>query len=700
MITSRQQRMLQLLMEARDYIPIQHWVDEFSISPRTVRHDLLQLEDWLARHGTVLERSRTCGVRLRLQPRQTELLVQKLAQPPDTVDAKERLALLLKRLLQQTSIHMGKLMDEYGISKNTLLVDLAECKRWLEERRLTLAKQRGILSVGGSEQRKRSAYLELLRAELTDDKLMRFVWDRQAERQDPYGALLWNSWFQVADARFLFDLVQRLEDLLQVQFTDAGYSTLTLHLLMAMERLKHKHAIEMESGLLQELQAHPAYRLIQLRIRPEIERHFGVALPDAEIGYITQHVLGAQKQQLPEQEELFHALAQRIIERTEEMLESPLQLTEQLVQGLAIHLKPAVYRARFGLQSNNPLLPQLEEQYGALLASLERIVNEEVAGLSVTFDRDEIGYIMLHIGSGLTPNVTYSPKRVAIVCGSGLGTSAIIERRLSVLFPQVEIAGTYSYKDSLKLRLQDADAVLTTMDIGHPLPLPWMKVSPLLTEPEQKRIAAFLGVQPAPDTVAAAAIQTVNDVLRIVERHADIRHRGELLEELLALFQGGPLHRQEEDCRLSRLLPSSAIRLQLDPADWEAAIRIGNGLLSAHGWTDAAYEERLLAMIRSQKHHFIFHEGIAFPHAYLPDHVRQTGFSLVTFKEPIPFGPAGHPVWLVITLAAVDKEKHIAALSTLLEALNEASFLGALRTASDPDKLWRLLKQKEDLCEK
>lgn len=98
--------MLQLLIEARQYIPIQHLADKFSISPRTVRHDLPQLEDWLFRYGAVLERNRLSGVRLQLQPQQTEALVQKLAQPSDTVDVKERMTLILKQLLLQTSIRM------------------------------------------------------------------------------------------------------------------------------------------------------------------------------------------------------------------------------------------------------------------------------------------------------------------------------------------------------------------------------------------------------------------------------------------------------------------------------------------------------------------------------------------------------------------------------------------------------------------
>ena len=43
---------------------------------------------------------------------------------------------------------------------------------------------------------------------------------------------------------------------------------------------------------------------------PAVEEHFQVKLPASEIGYMTQHVLGAQKQNVPADEELYIGLAQ------------------------------------------------------------------------------------------------------------------------------------------------------------------------------------------------------------------------------------------------------------------------------------------------------------------------------------------------------------------------------------------------------
>ncbi|MBQ4898737.1 transcription antiterminator [Paenibacillus sp. Marseille-P2973] len=688
--------MVKQLMESDKYIPLQQMADEYGISLRTVRADLLQLEDWLRERGVSLVRDRSAGVSLRLATGQSEQLALQMGERPDYMDAEQRVSLLMKQLLQETSLSVKTVMEEFGISKNTLLQDLNEIRERLTGWDLTLIRDRGQLHIEGSEKRKRRAYLHLLRSEITDDKLLRYILDQRGANYSPMTP--WKDWFEADDAAMLFDTIQRLEEKMGVQFTDAGYSTLILHLLMAMERLRGTHSIEMDRESLSELQDHEAYELVKTEVVPRIERHFQVKLPATEIGYITQHILGAQKQSLPAEDLIIADLAKQIIVRTEQELGRPLQMIDQIVQGLVIHLKPAIYRAKFGLQSKNPLMEQLEAQYGSLLNVLERIVNEVMAPWSVTFDRNEVGYIMFHIGSGLIPPKAPTRKRVAIVCGSGLGTSAMLKRRVAAIFPQVDIVGTYSYKESSEITLQTADAILSTMEISHALQVPWMKVSPLLNQDDQKQITSFLGVSPSGESAAAAAaVQAVNDIFHVVERNAHIHNRNRLLEELLHLFQGGSRLEEprEEDYGLTALLAPESISLGAEGMSWEDAVREGNRLLIQQGVTDARYGEKLVEIISTNNHPFIIRAGVAFPHVYMPECVKRTGFSIMTFQEELAFGPSGQPVWFVITLAAVDKERHVAALGTLLDALNDDAFMAELKSSRDGREIWQRLREKE-----
>jgi len=692
MLTSRQQSMLMRLIEERGYVAVGRFAEEYGISLRTARHDLLQIETRLSAMGIGLKRDRRKGVQLSADDAEKQRIVEWLNRRPDYVDPGLRVHLLLKRLLSEPAVDSEAVLEEYMISRNTLLSDVQEMKAWLALRGLKLIRERGTMRIEGSERQKRKAYLDLMRSEIPEERILHYVADKRKGR---VGERLWNTWFQAEDAQFLFELVEKMEHHLDIRFSDVGRSALILHLLMAMERLKNNNAIRMDEELLQELKGTKEFEWVSRNIREDLESHFNVSVPEEEFGYITQHILGAQRNhEATDENSIYGQLAKRIVMRVERELGYPLQRADQIVQGLAIHLKPAMYRAKFRLETRNPLLAQLELEYGPMLDMIGKIADEALEPYQIRFGRDEIGYILIHIGSGLRERIAVPRrKRVAIVCSSGIGTSAILRRKMEALFPQIEITGEYSYVESRKITTAEADAVLTMIELGHDLPVPWLKVSPLLPPPDQERVGHFLGTAPLQEAVEADDIQWVNRIIDVIERHAEIRDRDGLVQDILGLQKGAPAIPKGRP--LTELLPPSSILLRLPPMDWEAAIRTGNRLLRERGLTGLQYEEKLVEMVQCRKHHFIIDEGIAYPHASASDGVWGTGFSLLTFAEPIDFGSTGHPVWLIITQAASDKQQHVAALSTLLRVFNDREWMRWLRHAASPQAVWERLRREE-----
>ncbi|MDT2194195.1 HTH domain-containing protein [Paenibacillus larvae] len=61
MLSSRQQQILQQLIETASYLPIETFTDKYQISSRTVRHDLLVIEEWLRQFDISWERSKKKG---------------------------------------------------------------------------------------------------------------------------------------------------------------------------------------------------------------------------------------------------------------------------------------------------------------------------------------------------------------------------------------------------------------------------------------------------------------------------------------------------------------------------------------------------------------------------------------------------------------------------------------------------------------
>ena len=151
--------------------------------------------------------------------------------------------------------------------------------------------------------------------------------------------------------------------------------------------------------------------------------------------------------------------------------------------------------------------------------------------------------------------------------------------------------------------------------------------------------------------------------------------------------------------QLTTLLPADAIHLGGTATDWRAAVRLAGDALVASGATTPAYTDEMVATVEQLGPYIVLAPGIALAHARPSPAVLRAGMSLVTLREPVPFGHRQNdPVRLVIGLAAVDEEGHIAALSTLAEFLSDAirpeALLGAV-DAGDVDRLLRAFEESQ-----
>ncbi|AQT86504.1 hypothetical protein B1222_22285 [Paenibacillus larvae subsp. pulvifaciens] len=274
----------------------------------------------------------------------------------------------------------------------------------MEQRKLQMKKSRGELSILGNELDKRTAYLELARKDLSEERMLQFLLLEPSGRSiDMKG---WNQWFPNEDIYFVIDVVRCLETNLHIEFSGGSHSALILHILMAMERLKRQFAIQMDRDSLLELRKTKEYNIAKTVAIPRLNTYFHIQVPEEETGYITRHILGAQREHESDEENTnWLRLSKELIYRVEKELGHPLQLTEQVMHGLAVHLKPAMYRAKFNIQTDNPLLHQLEEEYGDLFELVAGVVERMMKPKGVSFSREEVGYIVLHICAGLSPTV-------------------------------------------------------------------------------------------------------------------------------------------------------------------------------------------------------------------------------------------------------------------------------------------------------
>lgn len=113
----------------------------------------------------------------------------------------------------------------------------------------------------------------------------------------------------------------------------------------------------------------------------------------------------------------------------------------------------------------------------------------------------------------------------------------------------------------------------------------------------------------------------------------------------------------------------SNVKLNLDAVDWEDAVREGCQLLIDKGLITPEYPEAIIENVNDSGPYIVLAEDFAMPHARPERGVKELGYSLLTFKEPIDF--LGKKARIVLTLAAPDASSHIDLLQKIVQLVNE-----------------------------
>ena len=73
----------------------------------------------------------------------------------------------------------------------------------------------------------------------------------------------------------------------------------------------------------------------------------------------------------------------------------------KLLNGLIVHLRPAIHRLKFDMTHNNPLTDEIFQQYHHIVERLRNHIWGVEENYRICFDKDELAYITLHFASAI-----------------------------------------------------------------------------------------------------------------------------------------------------------------------------------------------------------------------------------------------------------------------------------------------------------
>jgi len=497
----RSGKLLSILLENNDPLTTKELAEKLDVSSRTVRSDLKKIEYWLENRGIKLVRKRGVGVWLDTDHTHKIELSKELSNTDKKIfnhSSSARQQHILKSLLLKNKgkTTMQALADEMYVSKTTIYKDLDKVEEWLNKQNLKLIRKRYYgLEIQGKEKNWRKAFANLL-VEFNKNDYEEFA-DNEKEinfetriDQQTYNQL--QALFPDTSFKSVEKILEKTEDELDFVFTDETFVGLVIHIAISIARLAKGQDIEMEIDQLMSLKEKEEFEIATFLVN-KIENNLNIEIPEAEIGYISLHILGAKHQQnlqshniediLENTKDEIVDIAENIINMTEHILNVNLSGDRQLLLGLVLHLRPTINRLKYGMSLRNPLLKQIKKNYAKVYraAWAATIIFENRLGINIP--EAEIGYIALHLGAALE-RLSNEIKAV-IICGSGIGTSQLIATKIKNKFPNIIITKIMSIRDIKSAVDLNADIIISSVpldeNIKSKISKPTAYISSLLT---------------------------------------------------------------------------------------------------------------------------------------------------------------------------------------------------------------------------
>ncbi|EKY01654.1 BglG family transcription antiterminator [Selenomonas sp. oral taxon 138] len=538
-LTARMRAILSALLAADGYVPAERIASALDVSARTITREMHGLEMALMPYGITLLRRTGAGFMLtgdKADLTRLRTQISKVNVRGELTPDQRRSILVTRLLMADEPIKLFALARILDVTDSTVSHDLDRLQPFLAEQGITLVRRPGLgVYVEGAERDIRSALVRIIHDCMDEKELLALVADDGVEGAASAADRALLGLVDGAQIRTIDDIVA--EETQGRDIPDTARVGLVVHLALAVRRMQQHDAIVMDAGTLGELRRTEEFAAARM-IAAQLGKVFSLSVPEAEIGYITMHLLGARGTALPAgagRVDNFRLvqIAQSIMRLASEKSGAPLIRSRTLLSGLVNHLAPALHRLKLHMDIRNPLLAEVEAEHPELMELARystRMMEEEVGA---PLPADEIAYIAIHIGAALTEAGGDHPVvRVLVACPTGLGTSRLLASRIRRAYERIRVVGELS---SLALTAQEitrraVDFVVSTVPLP-PLPVPVVVASAFLTASDRARIDAVLA-----SCVPQFAIET-QEKPQFSEAMAEIHCLSGAIYELLKGFR-------------------------------------------------------------------------------------------------------------------------------------------------------------------
>ncbi|WP_017470942.1 BglG family transcription antiterminator [Amphibacillus jilinensis] len=634
----RMRKMLMKLAESNRPVTSKELATELQVSTKTIQNNMKSIHELIPPDVAEVVSYRGKGYQLHILNQQS---FKQHLNDSDYIHEcetfQDRVHYIMERLLMTCDyIKLEALADELFVTRSALKNEFKEVRRILDKYNLSLeTKPYYGTKIVGSEFNIRYCISEYIFNQKSD----------LIEHDE--------EWVEIISFEKLSEIKEVVLGKLRINriyISDISLQNLITHIAISCKRIEDGYSISDSVKTIDGDILKSKEYLVALDIIHELGNRFSIIFSEEEVLYLTMHMQGTKLvNPVAESDALKEVIDQEIDRLVSCLLEHinnkyglDFLSDEDLVKGLALHLKPAINRYRYQMNIRNPMLEDIKGQYPfsfEIALSCSKVIKELMA---VDIDENEVGYLALHIEAAQERQqylYNHAP-RCLIVCATGLGTAQLLLYKLKrELGNKLNIVGTTEYYNLFNETLTDIDLVISTISIKEKLDVPVVHVSTILGNQDVNKI----------ETLLIDGFNTVNLYLR-----------------------------------------EPYIYLRKDLKTQEDVLKYMVNDLVQHQLVNQSYLPSILE--REKLSTTAFGNLVAIPHAIDPQ-TSETFWSLMTLEDPIQWG--GKPVQLILMLHIMKANKTDLQkmYQVIMQLLNNKESVQALLRCKSKKQLQMLIRQ-------
>lgn len=530
-ITNRERVILDILLKSQPlFITVSSIAKELDVSTRTIQREIKTIEDTLGKLNIFLIKKPNLGIKIK-GDKEAIIELQKIINAPldSELTREERIIIIFYKFMMESGpLKSNILSKELSISTSTLMQDLSYFEERIKGLPLKLIRRTGYgLELIGSERNKRIALVNMMMGRLEGSSIFsikeeQFMFLNFMDKV--LGVMDMNTVLQVE--RWVLEGIKNLP----YRITDYSILEILLYVSLSIERMKRKVALrEIKDKLTNNVEYKTACIILD-----KVEEELKIHIPKGEIEFLAINLKGAKRTKEFDISANNHLnlIALDLIESVSERTGYYFNKQKTFMDGLISHLEPLFNRVKEGIFVDNPIKEDIKQEYSILFQSIDSILKEKFLGLN--FSEDEVGFLTIHLASAITTFTQVPMISTLVICGSGIGTSRMLSKKLIDNFPQLTIIEQASIRELTNMEIEKFDLIISTIGI-YDADFNYVLVNPMLTEEDKAKLSKIINTKLL-DVSKDIKEHLKRDSNRILHKIDLINKNNIILEEILGDF--------------------------------------------------------------------------------------------------------------------------------------------------------------------